>query len=291
MLNLYCKRMIGKKLRQKTELSHLVSYWPKAVDWYESYFSKFTLKMYKTASEFLDLPNCHNIIEIGGGLGLGAQVILSKLPPTARYTLTNHVNCLVELTKLKNLPQTEVIKVDPSWLPFTGESFDRYIAMATLEELDNARQVVQEAYRVLEPGGIMVASVTRKMDVHSLWMIFNKIRDKHGISHPLMLKQNLGNVGAVRTIFKEAGFSYIFAFYESARFNSMDANIAKNVFLEEPIIKEARTNDKTGAIEKSIKKELEELFLTEEIPLSAEFLVIVAHKSRNKDFRNNYSHK
>ena len=122
-------------------------------------------------------------------------------------------------------------------------------------------------------------------------MIFNKIRDKHGISHPLMLKQNLGNVGAVRTIFKEAGFSYIFAFYESARFNSMDANIAKNVFLEEPIIKEARTNDKTGAIEKSIKKELEELFLTEEIPLSAEFLVIVAHKSRNKDFRNNYSHK
>ena len=53
-------------------------------------------------------------------------------------------------------------------MPFTGESFDRYIAMATLEELDNARQVVQEAYRVLEPGGIMVASVTRKMDVHSL---------------------------------------------------------------------------------------------------------------------------
>jgi ubiquinone/menaquinone biosynthesis C-methylase UbiE len=144
------------------DLAYLENYWPKAVNWYQDYFSKFSIKMYETIAPFLVLEKAKKIIEIGGGLGLGARVIIPHLSPTATYTLTNHVSCLTDLAKSYNLPQTESIKVDPLSLPFASESFDRFIAMAAFEELSDASTAIKEAYRVLEPGGILAASVTGK---------------------------------------------------------------------------------------------------------------------------------
>jgi hypothetical protein len=82
-------------------------------------------------------------------------------------------------------------------------------------------------------------------------------------------------LGSVKSAFKNAGFNKTFAFYENVQFGSVDINTVKNIFLEEPIIKEAGNSE---MIAKSVEKELKALFFKEEIPLAAEFLIIVAYK-------------
>lgn len=262
-------------IKPSYDLNHLEVYWPKALNWYEKYFSRFTTKTYKTVSPFLNFPEASKVLEIGAGIGLGAEVVRPKLQASAKLILTNHVECLVESLRKKNFFNTEVLKVNPSALPFPGESFDRILAMNVIEEFPNAADFIRETYRVLEPGGIMAASVTGKKDSHTLAMIFNKIKSVYKINNLVNFKQNLGNVGAVKKIFKDAGFINTYAFYEGVQYNSLDVAEVKNVFLEEPFIKEAGNYD---LIEKSIEEELKNLFFKEEIPLSAEFLIIIAQK-------------
>lgn len=275
------RRCVGKfRLKTISDLSHVKEYWPKAISWYEKYYSKFTIKPYKTVLPFLDMPNARKIIELGGGIGIGANVILPHLHESASYTLTNHVEDLNDLALAKQFPRVQAIKVDPSNLPFPGESFDRFIAMATLEELKNASDVIREAYRVLEPGGIMVASIMGKKEMHSLGMIYKKIRDLNRLNHPVNFQQNLGNVGAVKNLFKTAGFARTFAFYEWVHYDSMDVEKVKEVFLEEPLIKEAILSGKFIDVEKSVCKELKRIFSEEETPLTSEYLLIVAHKAK-----------
>jgi len=105
-------------------------YWEKGLKWYTMMNQELSLKAYKTLVPFLDLKQAKKILEIGGGTGAGASQIIPHMSPSATYMLTDHIECFLKVAREKNLPQTEIIKCSPDNLPFSGESFDRFIALA-----------------------------------------------------------------------------------------------------------------------------------------------------------------
>lgn len=87
----------------------------------------------------------------------------------------------------------EVLLVDlkENMLPFANRTFDAVVAKDILEHVPNPRPVVDELYRVLEPGGTVLASVPMaKPEV--IWADYTHVR---GFTE-----------GAIRTLLKDAGF-------------------------------------------------------------------------------------
>lgn len=261
----------------KEDIEGLEKYWEKALNWYNIYNSRLSLKAYRTIAPFLQLGKAKKVLEIGGGTGSGAEILIPQLTSSATYTLTDHIECFLKVAKEKNLPNTEVLKVVPSHLPFAGESFDRFVALATIEELETTKKVLTEAYRVLQPGGIIGASVTGKREADNYRVISERVRQKFGIVSPLRFRSDLKNTGMIKRMFNEAGFHKTFMFYENITFKSNSIDELKSFFLQEPSLAEQPTEVKQK-IDNYIEQELVNLLRVEETPLATDFLLIIGFK-------------
>ena len=253
-------------------------YWEKGLKWYTMMNQELSLKAYKTLVPFLDLKQAKKILEIGGGTGAGASQIIPHMSPSATYMLTDHIECFLKVAREKNLPQTEIIKCSPDNLPFSGESFDRFIALATLEELDTTKKIIQEAYRVLLPGGIMAASLSGKRESDSYRLIMDKVKNKFDITSPFKFRNELKNLGQIMKLFEKTGFNKVFKFYESAQFCTDDIEKLKRFYLDEPSIAE-QPEAKQKDIEKYLDKLLRDLIVRDGIPIETEYLIILALKA------------
>lgn len=258
-------------------IDNIEQYWEKGLDWYNIMNAELSLKAYKTLVPFLDLKHAKKILEIGGGTGAGASLIIPHMSPSATYTLTDHIESFLNVARKRNLPQTEVIKCSPDNLPFNGESFDRFIALATLEELHTTKKIIQEAYRVLIPGGMMAASLSGKRESDSYRLIMDKVKNRFNISSPFQFRNDLKHLGVIMRMFEKTGFQRLFKFYESAQFGSDDIEYLKKFYLQEPSIAE-QPADKLKDIEEYLGKLLTDLIKREGIPVETEYLIILAFK-------------
>ena len=268
---------VAKPAPQKEDIEGLEHYWERAMGWYTTFNAKLSLKTYRTVSPFLQLDKAKKVLEIGGGTGSGAEILLPLLNPAGTYTLTDHIETFLKVARSKNLPNTEVIKVIPSKLPFSGESFDRFVALATIEELETTKNIIREAYRVLQPGGIIAASLSGKREADNYRVIAEKVRQKFGIPSELKFRTDLQNSGFVRRMFQDVGFTRTFLFYEYIQFESENIQELKNFFMQEPSIAE-QSGDKLKMIDQYLEKQLNEMLQTEETPLGTDFLVILGYK-------------
>ena len=206
--------------------------------WYNTYNTRISLKGYKTIAPFLQLEKATKVLEIGGGTGSGAEILIPQLSPSATYTLTDHIECFLKVAKSKNLKNTEVLNVNPSKLPFSGESFDRFVALATIEELETTKIILREAFRVLQPGGIIGTSMSGKRESDNYRVISERVRQKFGIQSPLKFRSDLKNLGMVKKMFQTAGFAKTYTFYENIHFKSKNIQELKTFFMQEPTIAE-----------------------------------------------------
>ena len=273
----FAQNTMMKSAALHEDIEGLEHYWERAMAWYSTFNSKFSLKTYRTVAPFLQLSKAKSVLEIGGGTGSGAEILLPLLCPTATYTLTDHIESFLKIARSKNLPNTEVIKVIPSKLPFIGESFDRFVALATIEELETTRSILREAYRVLEPGGIIAVSLSGKREADYYRVITEKVRHKFGIPSELKFRADLQNTGFVRKMFQHAGFQRTFLFDEYIQFHSEDIQELKNFFLQEPSIAE-QNSDTRDMIGHYLERQINQLVKVEETPLGTDFLVIIAFK-------------
>ena len=260
------------------DLGNLENYWERAMSWYNTYNTQLSLKGYRTIAPFLNLQKAKKVLEIGGGTGSGAEILIPELNSSATYTLTDHIECFLKVARAKNLKNTEVINVNPSKLPFAGESFDRFVAMATIEELETTKVVLREAYRVLQPGGIIGASMTGKRENDNYRVISERVRQKFGITSPLKFRSDLKNLGMIKKMFSGAGFAKTFTFYENIQFSSPDIQELKTFFMQEPTIAE-QSKDILKQIDEYLEHQLTDLLKVEEIPLGTDFLMIVGFKN------------
>lgn len=259
-------------------IENIEQYWEKGLEWYNIMNSELSLRAYKTLVPFLHLKQAKRILEIGGGTGAGASLIIPHMQPSATYTLTDHIECFLKVAKQRNLPQTEVIKCLPDNLPFSGESFDRFIALATLEELHSTQKIIQEAYRVLIPGGMIAASLSGKRESDSYRLIMDKIKNKFNITSPFQFRNDLKHLGVIMKMFEKTGFKRLFKFYDSAQFGSDDIEVLKKFYLQEPSIAE-QPAEKLKDIEEYVGKLLNDLIKREGVPVQTEYLIILAFKN------------
>ncbi|CAG9315683.1 unnamed protein product [Blepharisma stoltei] len=280
----YASRLIPSFPRAKfstnlQKYENIEKYWNANAEWYEKHQTQCSSDIYRSMIPFLHLDKAKNVLEVGASNGIGAEIMLQHAAPDTKFTLVEVSQKLIDLAKAKNLPRSEILKINSDELPFPGEKFDRYVSLATIEELENPHRVVREAYRLVAPnGGILGISVLGRRSSSTYTMIFERIRHKFGIENQIRLRRELSNPGTLKGMLKTAGFKRVITFYEQYHFPTTDVNKLKNIFLEEPGINALVKAGKKAEVEQAVIEELNSVIQVEETALNYEALLVMAYK-------------
>lgn len=130
----------------------------------QTFYERAALTALLDAGSF---ENAHAVLEFGCGTGRLAASMLARLPPDARYLGIDSSATMVRLAgdRLRRSgARATVTHSDSSmWLPFKEATFDRFVSTYVIDLLspDDARQLLAEAHRILQPGGrLCLASFT-----------------------------------------------------------------------------------------------------------------------------------
>ena len=94
------------------------------------------------------------IIDVGSGTGDLINLILKKEPIKNIYSVDLNSEMLKYGKKRFNNKKIKFIEANAENLPFENNYFDKYIISFCLRNVTNIRKVLEEAHRILKPGGI-----------------------------------------------------------------------------------------------------------------------------------------
>lgn len=101
--------------------------------------------------DFVQVENGDQILELGSGLGIVAHAMAEKNPAGKvtgiEYSPEQIAGCE------NHQPNLQFIQGDAHHLPFASGQFDVVYGRYILEHLHNPLEAIEEAYRVLKPGG------------------------------------------------------------------------------------------------------------------------------------------
>lgn len=112
--------------------------------------NKLTNKAYL---EFIQVAPNSSILEIGSGLGIIAGSVAER-DRTVQVTGVEYAQAQINQCPTHH-PNLRFVQGDAQQLPFDDGKFDVVYGRYILEHLKNPLQALQEAYRVLKPGGII----------------------------------------------------------------------------------------------------------------------------------------
>jgi ubiquinone/menaquinone biosynthesis C-methylase UbiE len=127
------------------------------VDWTAFYEGRAVRELIRLAR----FDEAHAVVEFGCGTGRVASELLAfHLLPDCRYTAVDISPRMVELARrrlAKWSDRTEVVQSKGGPLPYGEGSFDRFISTFVFDllEEEEIRRVVDDAHRVLKPGGLL----------------------------------------------------------------------------------------------------------------------------------------
>lgn len=103
-----------------------------------------------------ELPKGSKILEIGAGSGVDAK----ELKEEYNLTLTDvSPKTLERLANKLGKPNIDYIAADGQNLPFKDSYFDGLYMVATWHHFEDPKKALEEAWRVLKPGGLLVIGV------------------------------------------------------------------------------------------------------------------------------------
>jgi len=108
----------------------------------------------------LKLKDSLNVLDVGCGLGDDLLDIAKEIGPGGIVTGLDSSESLLSVARvnIENGPKNiELVKGDALNLEFDDETFDRCKIDRTLQHISNPKKALSEMYRVLKPGGIMLA--------------------------------------------------------------------------------------------------------------------------------------
>ena len=113
--------------------------------------------------ERLHLPGASRVLEVGSGGGWLWLENRARIPTGWKLTLSDRAVERVRearevLNEQKLGEQTDFMVLDAQALPFKMACFEAVLAIGVLDFLPHLAEALQEARRVLRPGGVFIAS-------------------------------------------------------------------------------------------------------------------------------------
>jgi SAM-dependent methyltransferase len=108
----------------------------------------------KEIVRLLQCESGHHVLDVGCGAGIVLAALKSEhksgVDLCARMLARARVRCG---------PQARLFESNAEHLPFESRSFDRVLCSEVIGHVQSPESVIQEAYRVLKPGGALVVTV------------------------------------------------------------------------------------------------------------------------------------
>jgi ubiquinone/menaquinone biosynthesis C-methylase UbiE len=113
----------------------------------------------RVVSEFLKPDIGHRVLEMGCGSAYFASVMSAAFPKTKfEYVGIDMADASLEYARHYVGPRGELVKGSVMEMPFSDNSFNDVLYLDVIEHVADDRKSVEEAFRVLEPGGRLVIS-------------------------------------------------------------------------------------------------------------------------------------
>ncbi len=163
--------------------------------------------------EGLEVKESDKILEIGCGNGYYLS-LLSRLKLKLNLSGIDNVQmALNDAKKFISDKRVKLILADASKLPFLNNTFDKIVMSEVIEHVKDEKATLDEAYRVLKPGGIFVLT-TCNIDYPFLWdpinwilqHIFNTYIKKGFWSGIWSQHERLYQKDKIERLVKKAGF-------------------------------------------------------------------------------------
>lgn len=132
--------------------------------WYLTKLGSFVDMVEKNLiEEMANFKKNENVLDLGAGTGNYSIWLAEKgLKVTALDQSTEMLDIAKEKAKEKNLELNWQVS-DAQSIPFASETFDAVVSVTAIEFMENPKEVLKEALRVLKPNGrIVIGVLTRR---------------------------------------------------------------------------------------------------------------------------------
>lgn len=134
----------------------------------------------RTLRELSQLGAGKKILEIGCGNGVGTLLIGEFFKPS-EFIATEPDQKLVEIARVKNRHTKAVVEPgDAADLRFQSNEFDAVIGLSVIHHIPNWQVCVDELFRVIKPGGLLIL---KELSIETFESLFGMLA-RHLVSHP-----------------------------------------------------------------------------------------------------------
>jgi ubiquinone/menaquinone biosynthesis C-methylase UbiE len=173
----------------------------------------------RTIASLADLSTARRVLEAGAGAGYSTQVYTELLPEDGSILVTDFAEAYRGYwSSVPAHPKVSYDVADALALQYDNDTFDRYIFSCGVTHTLRPDIALQEAFRVLSPGGVLVATIpitcsyeeTSFFPIRALEIIPND---------PTDLLCTVEDPSFLVAMCEEAGFQDVKVFYDIYTFN------------------------------------------------------------------------
>lgn len=199
-------------MAQAPSLNEVREQWNRISSWYAKHSEEQVNALLSVVLPFLKLDSANKVLDVG--CGTGNAVALMATQSQAELYGCDLSETMVNLALQRNLPKAEFIQANAEELPYSDGFFDRYLANLCLMLVPEPKNMLAEAYRVLQPGGKAVFSVWGRKENSNFHEIVDESLEQVGVP-PSNKRSNfhLGNQAQLSDLVNSSGLQKVLSFY------------------------------------------------------------------------------